>query len=875
MHQSESVLEEPPEEQSFLQDPSTPLEPEEVLIGRDKELALIKTHLTTSKSITALHGIPGVGKTALAIAIAYDHSIHEHFHDGILWASLGSHPNVLSLLSHWGTLLGISESQMAILNSIQDWAKALQNIIGSCSMLLVIDDAWTVEDALNLLVGGPNCAYLVTTRFATVASYLSVERTHFIEELNEEQGIILLKQLAPHLIEQEPHQARELVQAVGGLPLALLLMGNYLRTQSYTNQPRRIHAALQRLTSARERLQLTAPQRATQQHSSLQKGVPLSLQSVISVTEQVLNQQAKETLRALSTLPSKPHSFSEEAALAVAACDTETLDQLTDVGLIESYEPGRYMLHQTITDYARLDLQDPKTIFERLIGYTISLLKTQQKNYIQLDLDSPLVFAALEASHQYKLQAELLELTLAFVPVMFRRAWYEQVEQYIDRAYTAAVTLRDQHGIIFSLLYRGKIAQKRGKIEQAKTLLQEGLTLARHGQTPDEMCEFFLALSDVFFRTGDYQRAQETAREGLAQAHSLNRPEIVCRLLLKLGQTGRMLGNTAQAQNFYQEGLALACQIEALEEQCGFLLELFRMELRAGQFEQAKTLCEEGIELARRIKHREYLCGFLINRGAIASYQGDSKQEEISLQEAGEIARQIGHREYLCAILGNIGWRRYNEGNYEEAEAAYREALDLAKEIEHREYTINLINMLGELSGGYERFSQALQYFEEGLSIARQTDHKDMSAIFLLNIGTLHYEMHNLREADMYLLEATALLRQIGQQLGLGQALCVSGLIALEQQRLVDAERKFQEALAAEPYPSWQARIAYGQAYLAAQKGTEKRHDNTRYVVLQSLSPLRIPLHLTNTKPPRFASGWQRYQKHLRHLNHSQIPYML
>ena len=48
----------------------------------------------------------------------------------------------------------------------------------------------------------------------------------------------------PEVVSTEAESARLLVRAVGGLPLALTIAGNYLRTQAYSKQPRRIRAAL-------------------------------------------------------------------------------------------------------------------------------------------------------------------------------------------------------------------------------------------------------------------------------------------------------------------------------------------------------------------------------------------------------------------------------------------------------------------------------------------------------------------------------------------------------------------------------------------------------------------------------------------------------
>src|SRR3989440_8092992 len=244
-----------------LYDPAIPHEPPVQLVGRDHELVQIKQRLYAGDNVTltALNGLPGVGKTTLAIVLAHDPEIQDHFSDGILWAGLGPHPNVPGILSHWGILLHISSTEMATLNSNEAWAKALHTAIGLRRMLLVIDDAWRVEDALACKVGGPNCAYLVTTRFPSIAAHITVDGATAIQELNEEQSLALLRLLAPEVVKREEKKIHDLIHAVGGLPLALTLMGNYLRKQAYSGQARRVHTALKRLNVVEERLQLSEP----------------------------------------------------------------------------------------------------------------------------------------------------------------------------------------------------------------------------------------------------------------------------------------------------------------------------------------------------------------------------------------------------------------------------------------------------------------------------------------------------------------------------------------------------------------------------------------------------------------------------------------
>src|SRR6266700_2193324 len=82
-----------------------------------------------------------------------------------------------------------------------------------------------------------------------MAAHVAVGGATEVQELSTDESMTLLRLLAPGVVEREVQKAQTLVQAVGGLPLALTLMGNYLRKQAYSGQSRRITAALERRIS--------------------------------------------------------------------------------------------------------------------------------------------------------------------------------------------------------------------------------------------------------------------------------------------------------------------------------------------------------------------------------------------------------------------------------------------------------------------------------------------------------------------------------------------------------------------------------------------------------------------------------------------------
>src|SRR5207247_1959214 len=95
----------------------------------------------------ALHGLPGVGKSALALAVVYHPATLAHFSGGVLWAGLGPHANVDSILGLWAAALGVDVTAEPTADAkAQRLNASLQAILGGRPFLLVLDDAWHGED---------------------------------------------------------------------------------------------------------------------------------------------------------------------------------------------------------------------------------------------------------------------------------------------------------------------------------------------------------------------------------------------------------------------------------------------------------------------------------------------------------------------------------------------------------------------------------------------------------------------------------------------------------------------------------------------------------------------------------------------------------
>src|SRR5579859_6689872 len=744
-----------------IYDPSIPLQPPVHLVGRDDELANLRARLRAGESVamTALHGLPGVGKTTIAITLAHDAEMRAHFRDGILWAALGPHPDISSILSHWSLLLGVATPDTSGESDHEALAVQLRRAIGTRRMLLVIDDAWDLKHALVFKVGGPDCAHLVTTRFPTIANAFAPQATSIIHELDEDESMVLLRMLASQVVEREPQKARELALAVGGLPLALTLLGNYLRLQS-GGPGRRVDAALAKLSKAEERLHISEPRGPTERHTSLERDRPLSLQAVIDVTCQQLQPQERTALYALSVFPPKPGHFSEDAACFVANCDVDMLDALIDTGLLEYTDANRYRLHQTIADYARAALQNSSVPYERLITYTTNLVEQHRKEYEILEPEYDTIIVALESAHTLAKTKEMMRCIYVFIPYLRSRGLYEQAERQLQRAYDGAIMLCDDDSKSQALLYLGEIAQKRGNYEQAETYLQDGLRLARQLGNPERISALLADLGWITWKRGEYTRAESYLKEGLVLAKQIDNSELICDILETLGYVAAS----------------------------------------RGEYDKSKEYMEEALPLAREVGDREKVCTLLINLGVTAGDQGEYVQAVISFEEALEIARRLGHREWIGFLLINLGGAADELGNYQQAEKYFEEGLEIAHQIKQVELTGALLVNLGSVLQKQNNYAQAEVYFQEAIIIARQLGIAQITSSLLYEYGNLYLSQQQLEKAKAAYDEILVNTNEVGQELvalaqyGLARIAAIGGAVQLAR-KLGEESKKALETM--------------------------------------------------------------------------------
>lgn len=174
-----------------------------------------------SGASVGLHGMGGIGKTELAVALVHDDSIRSAFADGIFWLTLGQTPDVLGLQGRLWRGTAQSEPPFADTGAGH---QALREHFASRQALIVLDDLWRAGDAAALAVSGERGRVLTTTRDASLLTALGAAEVS-LDVLDEELALLVLANWSGQARGTLPPAAKAVAKACGYLPLALALAG--------------------------------------------------------------------------------------------------------------------------------------------------------------------------------------------------------------------------------------------------------------------------------------------------------------------------------------------------------------------------------------------------------------------------------------------------------------------------------------------------------------------------------------------------------------------------------------------------------------------------------------------------------------------------
>ena len=211
----------------------------DVLVGLKSSVLEVKSLMDVGSDdvvhMVGIHGLGGVGKTTLAVAVY--NSIARHFEATCFLENVRETSNKKGLERLQNILLSkiVGDMKIKVTNS-SEGTQIIKRMLKEKKVLLVLDDV-NDQKQLQAIIGSPDwfgrgSRVIITTRDERLLTLHNVKITYEVRELNEKHALQLLTQKAFGLEKKvDPSYHDILNRAVtyaSGLPLALKVIGSNL-----------------------------------------------------------------------------------------------------------------------------------------------------------------------------------------------------------------------------------------------------------------------------------------------------------------------------------------------------------------------------------------------------------------------------------------------------------------------------------------------------------------------------------------------------------------------------------------------------------------------------------------------------------------------
>ena len=776
-------------------------------VGRRAEVARL---VTAGPGVYAIAGMPGVGKTALAVHVA--HRLRDAYPDGQLFVNLHGHTagrppgepgDVLA------TLLATDGLDPRRLPSGVDARAALwRSRLAARHMLLVLDNAASSDQVIPLLPAAPGCLVLVTSR--RVLGDLPADAVPAtLDVLAAEEAGEMFRRLvppaalgpspAPALADGPTHgsaygsaraggpahgpaygsaraggpahdpavaggpahdpavvgDSAALVAASGRLPLAVALLARLLR-----RHPGWTVADLLRET--RERLLDT-----TAENTSIAAAFDLSYRYLPAGRQRFFGLLALHPGTEL-----EPAAVGALAGVPPATARAE-LDALHGDGLLIEIGRNRYTMHDLIRAYASNVTTSDRGATDRLLDFYAAATAAASARMSRLtrpgssasahDDADPLAWLRLERSNLIAcLDAtdepdRIVALTAGLGELLRRDGpWSEALARH-EVAVGQARGLDRSNALIDLATIRRLGGDYPGAARDARRALDQYRSQGSRLGEANALTVLAKALS----RSGGYAESMPVIAEALAAYRELGDRPGEAGALVELGIARGMTSDFRAALELVGEALD---RYRALGDRPG---EAYAMRIlgiahgRVGDFAGARELLggalrryrELGARLGEALTHNDL--------GRVTAGMGDLPAAVRSLRAALREHRRRDHRVGQSTALLYLGSALRRTGDLAGAAAALREALLLNREIHNRSGEAMVLNELGavhRLSGDLDR---ALTAHREALVLADGVPSPFDRALSLAGSGRCALARGHHREGAAQLRTALTILERI------------------------------------------------------------------------------------------------------------------
>jgi DNA-binding SARP family transcriptional activator len=651
--------------------------------GRTAELAeLVADAAQTSGAlvISALDGLGGIGKTALAVHAA--HRVADRFRDGQLFIDLrgyspGADPvRPADALAYLLRSLGVPPR--AVPEGLPERAALYRERLADSRTLILLDNAADSEQVRPLLPGSPGCLVLITSRNRLAG--IDDARALNLGTLGEREAVSLLAKVAgPRRGLGDSPEVRELARLCGHIPLALRIVAARLHHHDALT----VEQLIAELGDEDRRLgRLTDGER--------------DLSSVFGSSFEALSAPERRMLRLLGTAAGP--DIDAYAAANLAGVDLATaghlLDALVDRNLLIQQRADRYTLHDLVRSYTRTLIDhaegEASAARERLLGYYQhagwkaaryqSAMDWRAQSFPEPsgptpelpDLAASLAwFRAEQANLLTALSARStpperrIDLTAALAGYLLLDGPWPQAAHLHEAAARDARELGEPLASANALCNLSQILRQigPGRFEQAAESAEQALRIYRElGHRRGE--------ADALYRMGQLSYARGRPADAMAE-HRLALPiarELGDRLaeaLIRhaLAQCGDLLSEREEARLQIGVAVEIYRELDRPQQEAFGLSTLTHLEISAGELGAAADNCRRGLAIGREYGHRQVEAGALTNLARIHGMTGEHEQAHTEFRGALAIYEELGYQTGVTMVLAFLGPARTAAGD--------------------------------------------------------------------------------------------------------------------------------------------------------------------------------------------------------------------
>jgi tetratricopeptide (TPR) repeat protein/transcriptional regulator with XRE-family HTH domain len=613
-------------------------------------------------AISAISGMAGVGKTALALYWA--HQVAGRFPGGQLYVNLrgfdpsGTPVTAAEAIRGFLDALGVAPERVPASPEAQ--AGLYRSLLAGRRMLIVLDNARDEQQVRPLLPASAGTLVLVTSRSQlTGLAAADGARLVPVDVLAQGEAMELLAaRIGSARAAAEPGAVSEIANLSACLPLAVAIAA----ARATTRPSLPLTTLADELRDASGRL------------DALDTDDPAaSVRAVFSWSVRHLSSEAARMFRLLGVHSGPDISGPAAASLADRhpARTGRALSELARAHLIDERLPGRYALHDLLRAFAAEQAHDADSEPERdaAIGRVLDhyLQTAAHAAFLLNPSHEPIVLAApsLDVAPE-----QLADHRQAL-------AWFEEEHQVL----LAATALAAQSGFDVHAW-------------------QLAWTLAPFLQT-----------------RGHWQEWAATQRTGLAAATRLG--DVAGQAV-----SGRLLGVAHSDLGSYGESSRLLNASLALYQRLGNRLGEAKVQhnlgtLAGAQGRHADVLehAEKALFLYRSIGDKASEAAALNNVGWTHGLLGDYEQARELCRQALALCTEVGHHWLEGYVWDSLGYAEHHLGNLGEAAACYQRALGLHREAGDRFTEAEALVHLGETYQAAGRLAQAREAWQQALPI--------------------------------------------------------------------------------------------------------------------------------------------------------------